>query len=95
MSGASPSPKPAIQRPEAIVIRQHADGARELVGGWPELTELSHDLLTGGQPVVQFNGRRRLDVVVNDEQRQAYRLVAMYWTAESALFIREDLAVDG
>lgn len=83
------------RKPEAICIRQHGDGARELIGGWPELTELSHGLLKEDTlGLIRFDGKRRLDVVVNDEQRQAYRLVSRYWTADSALFIREDLVVD-
>jgi hypothetical protein len=43
---------------------------------------------------VPDDGQRRLDVVVNEEQQQVYRLVSRYWTTDSALFIREDLAVD-
>lgn len=80
---------------EPICIRQHGDGSRELIGGWPELIELSHGLLKEDtQGLIRFDGQRRLDVVVNEAQQRVYRLVSLYWTAESALFIREDLAVD-
>jgi hypothetical protein len=87
---------PVLSRqPEAICIRVHGDGERELVGGWPELTELSHSLMAEDTlGLIRFDGKRRLDVVVNEEQQQVYRLVSRYWTTDSALFIREDLAVD-
>lgn len=83
------------RKPEPICIRVHGDGAKELVGGWPELTEMSHSLMAEDTlGLIRFDGQRRLDVVVNEEQQQVYRLVSRYWTADSALFIREDLAVD-
>lgn len=81
-------------QPEAICIRQHGDGARELVGDWPLLTAVSHDLLTEGCGVIFFDGQMRMEVVINDHQRQAYRLASRYWTSDAALFIREDLPVD-
>lgn len=83
------------RKPEAICIRVHGDGGKELIGGWPELLEMSHSLMAEDTlGLIRFDGKRRLDVVVNDEQRQAYRLVSRYWTADSPLFIREDLVVD-
>ena len=52
---------------EPICIRQHGDGSRELIGGWPELIELSHGLLKEDTlGLIRFDGQRRLDVVVND-----------------------------
>lgn len=83
-SGFLPDPKKA----EAIVIRQHADGTRELVGEWPELTELALGLLTDAGGVFRFDGERMV-VTVNSRQQQAYRL--LYRTEQTATFQREDV----
>ena len=89
------SPVVLSRQAEPICIRVHGDGAKELIGGWPELTEMSHSLMAEDTlGLIRFDGQRRLDVVVNEEQQQVYRLVSRYWTTDSALFIREDLAVD-
>lgn len=81
-------------KPEAICIRVHGDGAKELVGDWPKSIALLHSFLANDAGIFSFDGQGRLDVVVNDQQHQAYRLVFWYWAEDAALFLREDLVAD-
>ena len=81
-----------------VALKQKDESAaaadKGVIHGW-DTAYYSRILKEDTLGLIRFDGKRRLDVVVNDEQRQAYRLVSRYWTADSALFIREDLAVDG